>query len=77
MSGKRCFSLLFRGASRVLHLFFGFGPCCRFVPSCSEYAEQAFMRRGIWTGSWLTVGRLCRCHPFGASGYDPVPDLRN
>jgi len=46
---------------------------CRFHPSCSEYAEQALTRHGAWRGGWLTVRRLCRCGPWHAGGYDPVP----
>ncbi len=48
-------------------------PSCRFTPTCSEYAVEAVMRHGIIRGSWLTLKRLLRCHPFGGSGYDPVP----
>ncbi|MBX5479457.1 MAG: membrane protein insertion efficiency factor YidD [Pyrinomonas methylaliphatogenes] len=47
-------------------------PACRFVPTCSEYAREAIMRYGVWRGSWMSVRRLLRCHPFGAGGYDPV-----
>ncbi|TMH69732.1 MAG: membrane protein insertion efficiency factor YidD [Betaproteobacteria bacterium] len=46
---------------------------CRFHPSCSEYAEQALARHGAWRGGWLTARRLCRCGPWHAGGYDPVP----
>jgi len=46
---------------------------CRFYPSCSEYAEQALARHGTWRGSWLAARRLCRCGPWHAGGYDPVP----
>jgi len=49
---------------------------CRHLPTCSEYALEAIDRNGPWRGSWLTVSRLSRCHPWGSSGYDPVPDLR-
>lgn len=48
---------------------------CRHLPTCSEYALEAIERNGAWRGSWLMVSRLCRCHPWGSSGYDPVPDL--
>ena len=48
------------------------GPCCRFYPSCSEYAVMAVRQRGLMVGFLLIVGRLLRCHPWGGSGYDPV-----
>jgi hypothetical protein len=50
------------------------GPCCRHLPSCSEYAEGALRRHGLARGGWLALKRLGRCHPWGTSGYDPVPD---
>ena len=49
------------------------GPRCRFLPSCSEYALEALARHGAVRGGWLTLVRLGRCHPWGGSGYDPVP----
>ena len=49
-------------------------PSCRFEPSCSHYAEEAIARHGPARGSWLALRRVCRCHPWGGSGYDPVPD---
>ncbi len=49
-------------------------PCCRFVPSCSEYAIEAFQKRGFFVGMILTVWRILRCNPFCAGGYDPVPE---
>lgn len=48
-------------------------PCCRFVPTCSEYALEAVEKYGAWKGSWLALRRLLRCHPFCKGGYDPVP----
>ena len=48
-------------------------PCCRFVPTCSEYALEAVEKYGPWKGSWLALRRLLKCHPFHKGGYDPVP----
>ncbi len=49
--------------------------CCRFVPTCSEYARIAVERYGALKGSCLATKRIMRCQPFCAGGYDPVPDL--
>ena len=46
---------------------------CRFQPSCSQYALEAISRFGARKGGWLMLKRLARCHPWGGSGYDPVP----
>lgn len=48
-------------------------PSCRFVPTCSQYAVEAIRRHGVVRGGWLAIKRLLRCHPWGGSGYDPVP----
>lgn len=56
-------SPLFRGA-------------CRFEPSCSRYGIKAITTHGSLRGTWLTLRRLARCHPFGGSGFDPVPPAR-
>ena len=49
------------------------GPTCRFYPSCSAYAVEALRTRGAVVGTWLTVRRLLRCHPWNPGGVDPVP----
>ena len=46
---------------------------CRHLPTCSEYGDEALKRHGLWAGGWMTLGRLCRCHPYGTSGLDFVP----
>ncbi|WP_205749469.1 membrane protein insertion efficiency factor YidD [Aquirufa rosea] len=46
---------------------------CRYSPTCSEYAKQALIKYGIWKGTKLAAKRISRCHPWGGSGYDPVP----
>lgn len=48
-------------------------PTCRFTPTCSEYAKQALIKHGPVKGLCLAIRRLLRCHPWGGSGYDPVP----
>jgi putative membrane protein insertion efficiency factor len=49
---------------------------CRFDPSCSNYALDALEHHGAARGSWLTLRRIVRCHPWGGSGWDPVPDRK-
>jgi uncharacterized protein len=66
------------GALRVYKLAFSpmFAGSCRFVPSCSDYSDEAVRRHGVLRGALMTVRRLARCHPFAAAGLDPVPAQR-
>ena len=52
------------------------GPTCRYTPTCSEYFAEALEKHGTWHGLSLGTRRLCRCHPWGGKGYDPVPAVR-
>lgn len=49
------------------------GANCRYLPSCSDYAREALAEHGATRGSWLAAKRICRCHPWGGFGFDPVP----
>jgi uncharacterized protein len=65
-----------RGVLRAYQLTFSaiFGRQCRYLPTCSEYADEAVARFGVWAGGWMALARVCRCHPLGGSGHDPVPE---
>lgn len=52
------------------------GNCCRFSPSCSSYAIEAIQRKGCLHGSYLTLKRVLRCHPWAEGGHDPVPESK-
>ena len=69
--------LLIRGyqilISPVLAFVLGPGCGCRFQPTCSHYVMDAVETHGALRGCWLGLKRLCRCHPWGGSGFDPVP----
>jgi len=51
-------------------------PACRFYPTCSQYALEAIETHGAARGLWLSVKRICKCHPFHPGGFDPVPPPR-
>jgi putative membrane protein insertion efficiency factor len=68
-------------AQLPIHLYRWFlspflGRQCRYQPSCSAYALEAIEIHGAARGSWLAARRVCRCHPWGGMGYDPVPEAR-
>lgn len=52
------------------------GMNCRFQPTCSDYAIEALRKHGVFKGAWLAAKRIGRCHSWGGSGYDPVPESR-
>lgn len=52
---------------------FGAQSSCRFYPTCSSYAKDSFLRFGVVKGAYLTINRVCRCHPWNEGGVDPVP----
>ncbi len=64
--------LLIKAYRLILSPWIGFD--CRHLPTCSAYGEEAIDRFGLWAGGWMTLARLCRCHPFGTRGLDFVPD---
>jgi uncharacterized protein len=79
MGGKRPRGLaalvlvgLLRGYQLTLSALIG--RRCRYLPTCSDYAMEAITRHGPWHGLRLGAGRVCRCHPWGGDGFDPVPD---
>lgn len=67
----RCLIVLVRAYQIVLSPMFG--GSCRFQPTCSNYAIEALKKYGAVKGAYLAVKRILRCHPWGRSGYDPVP----
>jgi len=68
-------SAVLRGLIRAYQLLVSplLPPSCRYLPSCSAYAAEAIATHGAIHGTWLTLRRLLRCHPWGGSGWDPVP----
>jgi putative membrane protein insertion efficiency factor len=59
--------------SPVLAFVFGTTAGCRYTPTCSGYALEALRTHGAIRGAWLATRRICRCHPWGGCGHDPVP----
>jgi len=74
-NGPSVLNLLLRGLIRLYQLTVSplLPPRCRYLPSCSDYALEALSSHGMARGLWLALRRLARCHPWGGSGYDPVP----
>ena len=67
----------------VIHLIrlyqkipFSFHKSCRYTPTCSSYAIEAYEKYGFFYGSYLTIKRILRCNPWGGFGYDPVPERK-
>ncbi|MDX1462513.1 MAG: membrane protein insertion efficiency factor YidD [Marinirhabdus sp.] len=52
-----------------------FPSTCRYQPTCSHYGVEALQKHGVFKGGWLTIKRIASCHPWGGSGYDPVPPV--
>jgi putative membrane protein insertion efficiency factor len=77
-AGAEMIGWALRGTVRAYQLLVSplLPPSCRFLPSCSEYAAEAIEQHGALQGMNLALRRLARCHPWGGSGYDPVPEPR-
>lgn len=72
LSTRYCLLALIYGYRAILSPLLP--PACRYLPSCSVYAAGALHKHGVFHGILLTLKRLARCHPWGGSGYDPVPE---
>jgi len=72
---KRIFAFPFVLLIRIYQLFISplLGPKCRFTPTCSQYALEAFKKYGPFKGFYLALRRIVKCHPWGGHGYDPIP----
>ncbi|MDH5543294.1 MAG: membrane protein insertion efficiency factor YidD [Nitrospinota bacterium] len=67
---KRFLLFMIRGYQAAISPFLP--PSCRFFPSCSQYSSDAIEKHGVFTGVWLSVKRISKCHPFHPGGFDPV-----
>ncbi|MDO5713932.1 MAG: membrane protein insertion efficiency factor YidD [Tissierellia bacterium] len=65
--------LIIKFYQKVISKYLLPGAHCRFTPTCSEYARQAYIKYGFFKGTYLTVRRILKCHPFHEGGYDPLP----
>ncbi|MBL6870923.1 membrane protein insertion efficiency factor YidD [Flavobacteriaceae bacterium] len=65
------FLLLIKGYQNFLSPLFP--PSCRYSPTCSQYALEALKKHGLFKGGWFALKRILSCHPWGGSGYDPIP----
>ncbi|MSQ85855.1 MAG: membrane protein insertion efficiency factor YidD [Alphaproteobacteria bacterium] len=74
---KSCVSFLMRGLIKIYQWTLSplIGPVCRYTPSCSHYTAESILKHGPASGAWLGLKRIARCHPWGGSGFDPVPDF--
>ena len=68
---KKFFVHVINFYQKYLSVFFGRN--CRFEPTCSQYAKEALNKYGLFKGGWLAIKRISKCHPWGGSGYDPIP----
>ncbi|MDO5655604.1 MAG: membrane protein insertion efficiency factor YidD [Flavobacteriaceae bacterium] len=78
-SWKQILALPFIGLIRFYQLAISpwIGSNCRYVPTCSFYGIEALREHGVFVGTWLTIKRISRCHPWGGHGFDPVPKKEN
>ena len=66
---------IFKAYKYIISPFLSQGGCgCRYMPTCSEYAEEAFCKHNFFMAFYLTIRRILRCSPFSDHGYDPVPE---
>jgi len=68
----RCAKAIIRSYQLIISPIFP--GICRFDPSCSQYAVDAFTQHGVFKGAWLSLRRIGKCHPWGKAGFDPVPE---